>query len=158
MKKIICMLALALTAFSCSKDEDAATVVATWDRNQEGTIAADGTVSNLVNYGHDCTLEKDNFSFTSNGDFKEEYLYPNSAVEATPAKTTESTACENEFYIGTYALNGSTLTLTFTDEDNYNEVYEVVSLTATELKLKRKTSDLSRTTMSSVNYYTFTKR
>lgn len=154
MKKIICMLALALTAFSCSEDEDAATVVATWDRSQVGTIAADGTVSNLVNYTHYCPSEKDNFSFTSSGVFKSEELEDNSA----PAKTSESVACESYEDNGTYALNGSTLTLTFTDDGTYNEVFEVVSLTATELKLKRQASELSRTTMSSANYYTFTKR
>ncbi len=152
MKKIICMLALALTAFSCSKDEDAATVVATWDRNQVGTIAADGKVSNLVNYEHDCTLEKDNFSFTSNGVFKVEELYNNS-VEVDKSQLT---TCDSDEYNGTYALNGTTLALTYTD-DVADEVYEVVSLTATELKLK-KVANLKRTTMSSTNYYTFTKR
>jgi hypothetical protein len=157
MKKIICILALALTAFSCSKDEDAVTVVATWDRNQVGTIAADGTVSNLVNYTHYCPSEKDNFSFTSNGVFKSEELNDNSAVEVTLAKTSESIACTSYEDNGTYALNGSTLTLTFTNHGTYNEVYEVVSLTATELKLKRAAS-VKRTTMSSSNYYTFTKR
>jgi hypothetical protein len=65
-------------------------------------------------------------------------------------------SCDSDKFNGTYALNGTTLTLIYTD-DVADEVYEVVSLTATELKLKRAAS-LNRTTMSSTNYYTFTKR
>lgn len=153
MKKIICTLALAFIALSCSKDEDSASVVATWDRNQVGTIAADGTVSNLENYDHFCSSEKDNFAFTNNGIFKEEELYSNSVVEVV--KTTESTPCEVDENNGTYVLNGSTLTLTFTNDGTYDIVYEVISLSETELKLKRAASVKAR---DSYNYYTFTKR
>lgn len=58
MNKILCTLALGFLVLSCTKDEDSATVVATWDLSQVGTIAIDGTVSNLVNYDNDCPSEK----------------------------------------------------------------------------------------------------
>lgn len=151
MKKIICTLALGFLVLSCSKDEDSATVVATWDRNQYGTIASDGTVSNLTDYIHSCPSEKDNFSFTTNGVFEDEELYDNSV----DAAKSQLTGCSSYKDNGTYALNGSTLTLTYTNEGAYDVVYEVVSLTETELKLKKPTSIKSR---FDANYYTFTRR
>ncbi len=155
MKNLICALFLSFMALSCSKDEEEITIVGIWDKSQLGEIAADGTVSGLVDNTHSCTTEKDYFSFTSAGAYSEVEWY--SSVE--PTKASRGVECEKDESIGTYTLTGNSLRTSYSTSSFVSQTnYEIVSLTSKELKLKSVPSSDTKTTPARYNYFTFTKR
>jgi hypothetical protein len=156
MKNLICALFLSFMALSCSKDEEEITIVGTWNRSQVGEIAADGTISNLLDYSSGCTTEKDYFSFATDGVYKEVEWYSGATKSAKVSRDVECGKNEN---IGTYNLTGNSLRTTYSTSSFVSQTnYEIVSLTSKELKIKSVPSSDSKTTPPRYNYFTFTKR
>jgi hypothetical protein len=162
MKKIIgIVLILASVLISCSKDDENASIVGTWDKNQLGKISTDGTITDLTNHIHNCTTEKDNFTFVANGDFVIETL-SNNAV-STKEKSMESNTCLSDIFTGKFTvINNNDLYVAFSNNVSVgNGNYEIISVTNSELKLKVKstsTSPKSKQTSTVNNYLTFTRR
>lgn len=158
MKKLICTLVLSFIALSCSNDEESISIVGTWDINQQGFIAADGLLSDVSNSPHGCSAEKDNFSFTQDGIFVREILYSKSASDKV--KNNKIASCKSEEWPGSFTITGKIVNTIYSNGSSVgNQSYEILSLTATELKLKvnAKTKKISQVSRGE-NYITFLKR
>ncbi len=161
MKKIIGILViLTFVTFSCSEDDNKASIVGTWDRNQSGTISTDGTVTDITNHIHNCPTEKDNFTFAANGGFVIETL--NNNAVSTTEKSTESNTCSSEISTGNFTIvNDNDLYTAYTKGETVgNGNYEIISLTNSELKLQLKNIPSSESKQGIIvdNYFTLTRR
>jgi hypothetical protein len=136
------LTALVMVFNSCSKDNEEATkpasIVGVWEFSQQGNIAADGTVSSLKAYNNGCPSEKDNFTFTSPNGFSHKTLFENKSrlrsAEAT-LSAPDASSCGSNLFTGTYPLSGENLTTI--DNEYGTRNFVVISLSATELKLKQ---------------------
>ncbi len=142
MKKIFSifiLLATILITMSCSKDDESSnvieqqTIIGTWELSKTGYIDTAGNITNLTEYPHPCSTNKNNWIFTATGDFTSTEYYSD---------------CSNDYTIYQYTLSGSTLN--YTNGTTIGS-YDIVSLTATSLKVKI-------VNVIGENYFEFTKR
>lgn len=120
----VSILSVVMFSVSCDDDDDnnvppAPSLVGTWIYSKEGTIV-DGTEV-LIDYQHTAGCAKDQTTFSSTGVITDVYY------------DSTDTPCEQFTDEGTYTVSGSTITV---NVDGINVTGEIVTLTATELKIK----------------------
>lgn len=147
MKKVlslwVILLTLVVIQFSCSKEEDnivvpvvTPSIAGKWEFSKWGNVEADGTISNLEEYRHGCTSAKDNWNLTKEGDLTvQEYLNCDDA----PGQSNYTYTYQNKI-------------LSYTNENSVAS-FTVVSLTATQLKVKSQNSR-----DRGYNYYEFQRK
>jgi hypothetical protein len=151
LKLLTTVFAFVLALSSCSKDDDETptpavpSIVGTWDYNQYGQIDASGNITDLKDWGQECSTKKENMTFATAGGFS--WDMPGSD-------------CKSLLLSGTYTLSGENLTTVYSNGNQVNgsDSYIIISVTATELKLK--TIPRSKKTSNSVGgaYVTTFKR
>ncbi len=135
MKYFICLISLALTISSCSKDDNNApngTILGKWNYNQvSATINGELQVGNYPGNEEGCS--KDFLNFKENG-----------IVASNNYKKVESN-CDLEIINGTYAVSNNSVSVSI---DGGNFSGEITKLTSSELIVKGTLGELQNVTFS----------
>ncbi|MEL1240987.1 hypothetical protein [Flavobacterium flavipallidum] len=142
------LLSVAFMNLSCSNDDEPTnSIVGTWERSKTGYIDSNNEPYDVKDYEHGCTTNKDNWTFTENGNYT----------------ITEYYNCDSEPYTENFNYTLTDKILSYTSQSNevvtMNNSFTIISLTATHLKVKQTNNKLSKSTKDSSNrYYEFVRK
>ncbi len=153
--KLVLVTVLAVSFISCSKDDEtqppipvttSPNIIDDWNLEKYGFMNDANTIENEFDWSSDCASKKDFLILNVTNTFTVNYF---------------SSACENTFFAqenGTYTLNASNDRLTISGGTDWDGFYAVLTLTNTELVLKKIPDQGVSNKLGNVNFYKFSRR
>lgn len=154
-KLVLIVSIVVLSLISCSKDDEqiinvpvetSPTIVDDWSIEKYGYMDNNNVIENEYDWSSDCSVKKDYLILNAPSTFTVNYF---------------SSACESTFYAqenGAYTLNATNDRLTLTGGTDWDGAYTILTLSATELVLKRIPAQGSTNKLGNVNFYKFSRR
>lgn len=149
--KLVLVLVLTVAFISCSKDDAPAnnnslTIIDDWSIEKYGYMDNANVIESEYDWSSDCTTKKDYLILNAPNTFTVNYF---------------SDACESTFFAqenGTYSLNTANDRLTISGGTDWDGYYAVLTLTDTELVIKRVQAPAITDKLAVANYYKLSRR